>query len=62
MPLFGYLCNECGKTFEVLLLCGDDKKVCCPECGAEDVTKLISSFATGGSASGSGSCGSKYFS
>lgn len=62
MPLFGYLCNECGKPFEVLVLAGNDKKVSCPECGAEDVTKLVSSFATGGSASKSGSCGSKNFS
>jgi putative FmdB family regulatory protein len=62
MPLFGYKCNNCGKVFEILVLGGTAEEVSCPECGAEDVTKLISSFATGGSDSKSNSCGSRYFS
>jgi putative FmdB family regulatory protein len=62
MPLYGYSCNKCGKSFEVLVFAGTEKDIICPDCGTDDVTKLISSFATGGSESKSGSCGSKYFS
>lgn len=62
MPLYAYSCNDCGRLFDVLVFSGTDRVVSCPNCGADDVTKLISSFATGGSGSGSDSCDSKYFS
>lgn len=62
MPLYGYSCNDCGRSFDVLVFGGTDKDVSCPDCGADGVTKLMSLFATGGSVSRSDSCGSKYFS
>lgn len=42
MPIFEYKCLKCKKKFEKLIL--KDEKVECPECGSEDVKKLISSF------------------
>jgi putative FmdB family regulatory protein len=62
MPLYGYSCNKCGRLFNVLVFGGTDRVISCPDCGADNVTKLISSFATGGSGSRSGSCDSKHFS
>ncbi|UCE26612.1 MAG: zinc ribbon domain-containing protein [Candidatus Coatesbacteria bacterium] len=62
MPLYGYVCDDCGKVFEVLVFAGTDRDISCPDCGSGDVTKLVSSFSTGGSGSSSDSCGSKYFS
>ena len=42
MPLFDYQCLQCAHTIEDVLqkLDEDDLKYC-PECGAEDMRKLI---------------------
>ncbi len=62
MPLYEYTCRECGRRFEVLQRVGaDGSGVVCPGCGAANVTKqfstFASSFAAGASASGSMPCG-----
>jgi putative FmdB family regulatory protein len=45
MPLYEYQCAQCGKRFEVRQAIGEDgSKLNCPECGAENPQKLISSF------------------
>lgn len=59
MPLFDFKCNKCGKEFETLVM-GSDKPVC-PECGSDDLEKLMSSYACrrsrgSGSEGGSGGC------
>jgi putative FmdB family regulatory protein len=63
MPLYEFTCEKCGATFEELLGAGlDDRGVTCPECGSEDIEKLVSRFASAGApaskgGSGAGSCG-----
>lgn len=63
MPLYEFTCEECGSTFEELVAAGlDGPRVRCPECGSEEIEKLVSRFAsggpsTGGGSSGDGSCG-----
>lgn len=48
MPLYEYSCEDCGKTFEHLVSARKrDDGVECPECGSENTTRLISSFAIG---------------
>jgi putative FmdB family regulatory protein len=57
MPLFEYECLECGERFEALVV--GAKRPACPECGSEDLQKLLSTFGVGGGAStGAAPCGS----
>jgi putative FmdB family regulatory protein len=57
MPIFEFVCRECGESFEELLrsASGTDG-VICPLCGSDQVKKQISTFASkvaGGSGLGS---------
>jgi len=64
MPIFEYCCQECGKTFEYLVLGTPDPR--CPGCDSRKVCKLMSTcgFTSKGSggetvrrAAGASSCG-----
>ena len=60
MPIYEYRCRACGKEFEELVFSAGTE-VCCPECGAEKVERLLSvvSFSTDRgfrSSTSSGSC------
>jgi putative FmdB family regulatory protein len=61
MPIFEFLCENCGQQFEELVFSNSAiKDVTCPECGSEAVRKQISTFASkpaGGAALGGGSWG-----
>ena len=62
MPLYEYVCTDCGHRFEVLQRIGEGSKgVRCPECDSEQVERQLSTFAAGagsGSSRSSGaSCG-----
>ncbi len=60
MPIYEYICQECGKKFEVLVGLNSASKITCPGCRSERVKRLISSFGIGGGSNrvkgGSGSC------
>lgn len=48
MPLYEYICKECGQRFEKLVRMSDDPKaVRCPGC-AGAVERALSTFATAG--------------
>ncbi len=53
MPLFEFICDECGTRFEELVM--GERVVDCPKCGSGDVRKQFSTFAsrTAGSSSSS---------
>jgi putative FmdB family regulatory protein len=51
MPIYEYLCKKCAQRFECLVQGGRDKYVVCPDCGAAEPQKLISSFGIGGGSS-----------
>jgi putative FmdB family regulatory protein len=51
MPIYEFVCRKCGRRFESLVRLGGEKEVACPECGAADVQKLLSSFGIGGGGS-----------
>ncbi len=60
MPIFEFDCRKCGKVFEELLSLAELEAgaVACPECGAAQVERRLSSFASStGPASGDGGCG-----
>ena len=44
MPIFNYKCSQCQKVFE-LLLPKFDSPAKCPDCGSEDLEKLLNRFA-----------------
>jgi putative FmdB family regulatory protein len=43
MPIYEYICKKCGNEFEVLVF-NKDEKPGCPECGAKNPTRKMSSF------------------
>ena len=66
MPIYEFQCEKCGQPFEELVFGSAVDDVVCPDCGSQDVHKMISTFASrvaGGStptlsASSAASCGS----
>jgi putative FmdB family regulatory protein len=54
MPIFEFVCSECGAPFEELVRSAHSVEVVlCPSCGSDQVKKQISTFAarvTGASA------------
>ncbi len=61
MPIYEYVCRECGQKFEKLVLSrSTSNEVQCPKCGAKAADQQFSTFASCGSASESfsgGGCG-----
>jgi len=58
MPLYEYLCSDCGQPFEKMMRFSEqDQKPVCPTCGGQNTRKQISLFSsnTGGQSS-SGNC------
>jgi putative FmdB family regulatory protein len=45
MPIFEYLCDDCGTKFEKLVRNGAANGVLCPSCGESHVTTQLSTFA-----------------
>lgn len=44
MPIFEYLCQECGQEFELLVR--SDTVLQCPTCDSDQLEKQLSVFAT----------------
>jgi putative FmdB family regulatory protein len=60
MPMYEYVCMKCEEHFEELVR--GDEEVRCPQCGAADVSRQLSTFSFVGTAgqtgaSGGGCCG-----
>jgi putative FmdB family regulatory protein len=45
MPIFEYLCDDCGTKFEQLVRNRASNDVLCPSCGENHVTTQLSTFA-----------------
>jgi putative FmdB family regulatory protein len=52
VPIYEYACMECESHFEELVR-ASGQAVTCPECGAGNVLKQLSTFAVHGAASSS---------
>lgn len=47
MPIYEFACNECGKSFEDLVMSlSRINEVVCPTCGSGQVKKKMSTFAS----------------
>ena len=61
MPIFEYVCQDCGKQSEILIRTAEQKPVCA--CGSERMEKQFSAFAVSnaapsfGGGCADGSCG-----
>lgn len=46
MPVYDYICNDCHKSFElVLTLTKHDKEIiACPNCGSKNVEQEVADF------------------
>jgi len=57
MPIFEYKCQSCGQEFSKLVF-KSSEQIKCPECGAADVKKKLSTISScSGDSSNSSSCG-----
>lgn len=50
MPIYEYACMECESHFEELVRTAE-QAIACPDCGAGNVLKQLSSFAVAGASS-----------
>ncbi len=48
MPIYEYRCEKCGQVNEFLIL-GKQEQLSCKQCGAGDLTKLLSAHNTSNS-------------
>ncbi|MBW3623128.1 MAG: zinc ribbon domain-containing protein [Armatimonadetes bacterium] len=46
MPIFEYRCKNCDHPFEILVRSSAQADVACPACRSEEVTRLLSTFAS----------------
>jgi len=59
VPIYTYICKDCGEKFELLIGVGSaDEEIKCKKCNSKNVEKTISSFNTvsKGSSSSNQSC------
>jgi putative FmdB family regulatory protein len=42
MPIYGYICQSCEHTFDVLQKISDDLLVYCPDCGEPQLKRQLS--------------------
>ena len=45
MPIFEYVCDDCGSHFEKLVRRSEQDGVECPSCGERHLTQKLSTFA-----------------
>ena len=56
MPVFTYICKDCGKKFDLLIgVTAEKAELKCQKCGSKNIEKALASFGIGSSSSGSSS-------
>ena len=53
MPIYEYICDDCGKRYEQIVL-SQSQDVACPSCSSRRHTLQLSVFSAHGSSSGNG--------
>jgi len=55
MPIYEFRCDACGEVFELLAITAKDEKgAACPQCGGEELTRVLSACASVVEGSGPG--------
>jgi putative FmdB family regulatory protein len=52
MPLYEYVCKQCGHRFESLII--GSRQPVCPSCSGCDLEQVFSSFSTSSGSKGNG--------
>ena len=57
MPIYTYICNECGEEFDLLVgVTAQQEELKCKKCNSKNIKKIFSTFSvSGGSGKSSGS-------
>ncbi|PKN86796.1 MAG: hypothetical protein CVU46_06580 [Chloroflexi bacterium HGW-Chloroflexi-8] len=51
MPLYEYICNDCGQPFEKMMRFSETNQIpICPTCSGSNTKKKLSLFASSGNA------------
>jgi len=48
MPIFDFLCNNCGQVFDIMIKNDEKEKVRCPQCQSIEVKQQLSAFYSAG--------------
>ena len=51
MPIYEFVCDDCGNPFEALVFGFSTVNMKCPDCESDKIKKKISTFAVNSSAS-----------
>jgi len=58
MPVYTYVCENCGEKFDLLIGVSSEKvELKCKKCGSKNIKKTFGSFSVGSSDGKSGSSG-----
>jgi len=50
MPVYTYLCKDCGEKFDLLIGVNSEKlELKCKKCNSKSIDRVFSSFSVGGS-------------
>ena len=49
MPIYEYICNDCGRLFDKLVSSSSTSKLACPHCGSKKTAKQLSTINVGSS-------------
>ena len=59
MPLYTYVCNDCGEKFDLLIgVISEKTELKCKKCKSKNIQKTFSSFSVGNSGGKSDASGS----
>ncbi|MEA3346479.1 MAG: zinc ribbon domain-containing protein [Candidatus Auribacterota bacterium] len=57
MPIYTYICKDCGENFDLLVgVTAKKTELKCSKCNSKNIKKTFSSFSAGGSDSSRPSC------
>lgn len=54
MPMYSFVCKDCGKRFDDLVAYSQRDQVICPDCGGKTQVQVSAFAVKGGGLSGSG--------
>ncbi|MDP8233819.1 MAG: zinc ribbon domain-containing protein [Candidatus Saelkia tenebricola] len=58
MPIYTYLCKECGEKFDLLVgVISKESELKCRKCNSKKIEKILSEFSVGNHSNKSGSFG-----
>jgi putative FmdB family regulatory protein len=61
MPIYEYTCSKCNEIFARLQWPGQEEEdILCPQCGSDDVKKILSTFNCSNPADSGSSSGGSY--